>query len=88
MRLKSHFYDADPGQADDRCGECDSQGYCWFIRFGNQQGRTDIGFHPDGRTTGTAGCIGIEPINDTRPYRNIIDGIFARYETLRVEVGQ
>lgn len=43
----------------------DRKGNSWFLVFGDQQGRTDMGIHPDGGVAdATLGCIGLR-IDDT-----------------------
>lgn len=54
---------------------CDTSGNCWFSVFADQQGRTDMGIHPDGGTTdATLGCIGLRSAN-TRAWH---DALLAR----------
>lgn len=43
----------------------DRKGHSWFFVFSDQQGRTDMGIHPDGGVAdATLGCIGLR-IDDT-----------------------
>jgi hypothetical protein len=43
----------------------DGRGNSWFLVFSDQQGRTDMGIHPDGGVPdATLGCIGLR-IDDT-----------------------
>lgn len=43
----------------------DKKGNSWFFVFGDQQGRTDMGIHPDGGVAdATLGCIGLR-VDDT-----------------------
>ncbi len=49
---------------------------CETIRQKNGNGeRSEVGGHHDGRTLGTAGCIGIDP-GCSNDYCNTLDGIF------------
>ena len=56
----------DKSQTDQHGAYCDSTGKCWMQPMDpeTQNGRTQLGIHPDGNDTGTQGCIGLS-IKDT-----------------------
>lgn len=71
-RLPDGVYYAKRNFLLDKDGEkpyCDKKDNCWFQRIDSDpnNGRTDLGIHPDGNTLGTQGCIGISD-SDTKKW--------------------